>query len=119
MPADEPMILTCGEPTMVITRVLVEHHGKSSAYIALKIAEALGLAEEIDQCYPVSVPDVDSDGKPLMDERWHPPIQRHHFEWVARQRWSTPWVEISERETSVALSERLEAMRAAEKAAHG
>lgn len=72
------------------------------------VIDALGLELEVHPNCPIWVADYHEDGSPVMDERMIQPIHKHHLEWVTKQRWVTPLVEVGERETSAELSARLE-----------
>ena len=75
------------------------------------VIDALGLEVDEHPNVPISVPEFNEDGSPVMDERMCPPVQRRHFEWVTKRRWVTLWEEVGPRETSEQLSARLEALR--------
>jgi hypothetical protein len=77
--------------------------------VAAAVIEVLQLEPEIHPNVPISVPEYNDDGSPVMDDRWVPPVHKRHFEWVTKRRWVTPYEEIGERETSAELSARLEA----------
>lgn len=80
--------------------------------MALAAIEALGLTEEVNTCVPISVPDFNEDGTPMMDDRMVILTHRHHFEWVTKRRLVSPWEEVGERETSQELDARLKQARA-------
>lgn len=93
----------CGRDNLTITE-----HAKHFTEV---LVSELDLEKESHPNVPISVPEFDAEGQPVMDERMVQPVQKCNFEWVTKERWVTPWVEVGDRETSEQLSTRLEANR--------
>lgn len=98
----------CGSPEVEeCQQGCIYEAGSWYRHLAMMIKDDLGLTPE-DHFGPITVPEYDKDGHPIMNCHLFPPQQKWKFHWVTRQRYVTDWLIISEPETSEELSDRLQ-----------
>jgi hypothetical protein len=102
---------SCGARNNMDGDVLHGHRLSELSDAVRHVLDEFGFHAEYHPTCPISVPEFHEDGSPVIEDRVIPNVQKHHFEWVPKQRWVTDWQEVGPRMDSAAFAAQLEAVR--------